>query len=88
MIVLEALASATPVVVSDLGGAGELVDPGVDGALVPANDPIALAAAMAPLLADPVSARAMGQAGRAKVQVRFAPDRHLTDLDTVYGEAT
>ena len=87
MIVLEALASATPVVVSDLGGAGELVDPGIDGALVPANDPDALAAALAPLLADPAAARALGRAGRTKVQARFAPDRHLADLDNVYGEA-
>jgi glycosyltransferase involved in cell wall biosynthesis len=87
MIVLEALAGATPVVATDLGGTGELVAPGSDGALVPANDPPALAAALAPLVADPVAARAMGQAGRAKVQDRFAPDRHLTGLDLVYAEA-
>ncbi|MBV9934019.1 MAG: glycosyltransferase family 4 protein [Actinobacteria bacterium] len=88
MIVLEALACGTPVVASDLGGAGELVTPGGEGALVPANDPSALAAAMAPLLTDPSGARAMGLSGRAKVQVAFAPDRHLANLDAVYGEAT
>jgi glycosyltransferase involved in cell wall biosynthesis len=88
MIVLEALASGTPAVVSDLGGASELIDDGVDGALVPANDPAALAAAMAPLLADPAQARAMGLAGRAKVQEYFAPDRHLANLDSVYAEAS
>src|SRR5262249_2515948 len=88
MIVLEALACGTPVVASDLGGAGELITPGVDGALVPPNDPGALAAAMAPLLGDPARARTMGHGGRAKVQTAFAPDRHLANLDAAYGEAT
>ena len=88
MIVLEALACGTPVVASDLGGAGELVTPDSDGALVPANDPAALAAAMAPMLEDPAQARRMGLAGREKVQREFAPGRHLANLDAVYGEAT
>lgn len=87
MIVLEAFACGTPVVASDLGGAGELIVPGVDGALVPANDPPALAAALEPFLADPARARALGRAGRAKVEVAFAPERHLHGLDEVYAEA-
>lgn len=88
MIVLEALACGTPVVASDLGGAGELVVTGTDGALVPPNDPGALAAAIAPLVGEPARARQMGRAGRAKVEVDFAPQRHLHGLDEVYAEAT
>src|SRR5258707_663598 len=87
MIVLEALACGTPVVASDLGGAGELIVPGTDGALVPADDPTALAAAIAPLLDDPDRAREMGLAGRARVEVEFSPARHLAGLDAVYTEA-
>jgi glycosyltransferase involved in cell wall biosynthesis len=87
MIVLEALACATPVVVSDLGGAPELIDPGVDGALVVPDDPAALAAALGPLLADPARAREMGTAGRAKMRDRFSPEVHLAALDAVYAEA-
>jgi len=88
MIVLEAFACGTPVVASDLGGAGELIAPGTDGALVPANDPAALAAAIEPFVADPIRARAMGRAGRTKVEVEFSPERHLHGLDEVYAEAT
>jgi glycosyltransferase involved in cell wall biosynthesis len=88
MIVLEAFACGTPVVASDLGGAGELVAAGSDGALVAANDPGALAAAIEPFLRDPTRARAMGRAGRNKVEVEFSPERHLRGLDEVYAEAT
>jgi len=88
MIVLEAFACGTPVVASDLGGAGELIAPGTDGALVAANDPAALAAAIEPFVADPIRARAIGRAGRTKVEVEFSPVRHLHGLDEVYAEAT
>src|SRR5579872_2888450 len=51
MVILEALSAGVPVVASDLGGASELIEPGVDGDLVPHSDPAALAAALGPLLA-------------------------------------
>ena len=42
MIALEALACGVPVVASELGGLPELIDPGVDGELVPPGDVDAL----------------------------------------------
>ncbi len=54
MVVLEALSRGVPVVASALGGLPELIQPGVTGSLVPPNDPAALAAALAPFVADPV----------------------------------
>jgi glycosyltransferase involved in cell wall biosynthesis len=87
MTVLEALASGVPVVASDLGGLSELVEPGATGALVPPDDPQALAAALQPFLDDPAAALAMGRAGRAVVDARFAPAVHLTRLEQIYEEA-
>jgi glycosyltransferase involved in cell wall biosynthesis len=86
MIVLEAFACGVPVVGTALGGTPELISPGVDGALVPADDPAALAAALTEV-AEPQSAAAMGREGRAKVERDFSPAAHLARLDGVYAEA-
>lgn len=87
LAVLEAFACGLPVVGTELGGVPELIDPGVDGASVPANDPAALAAALRPLLADPGLAFRMGAAGRAKVERDFGPSMHLERLLGLYDEA-
>ncbi len=64
---LEACAAALPVVATEVGGNAEIVTEGVNGQLVPARDPAALAAALEALLADPARADAMGRAGRERV---------------------
>jgi len=87
MTVLEAFACAVPVVASDLGGLSELIDPGVDGDLVPPDDPEALAAALDRILSRPSSALAMGGDARAKVMAQFDPQRHRAGLTGIYGEA-
>lgn len=61
---LEACAAGLPIVATRVGGNPEIVREGINGRLVPARDPQAIAAAVIDLLADPVRARAMGEAGR------------------------
>ena len=87
MVVLEALARGTPVVGSDLGGMPELIEPGATGELVPANDPAALAAAVAPYLRDPERAYAMRDRARATIVTEFAPQRHLDRIGAMYAAA-
>jgi glycosyltransferase involved in cell wall biosynthesis len=87
MVVLEALARGAPVVGSALGGMPELIDPGVTGDLVPANDPKALAAALRPYVANPEHAFAMRDSARASIVSEFAPERHLERVDAVYALA-
>src|SRR5262245_21128919 len=87
LIVLEAMACGVPIVATNLGGLPELVDPGIDGEIVPANDADALAASLQRILADPQRAYQMGRAGRAKVEAAFSPDLHVQRLHEVYAEA-
>jgi phosphatidylinositol alpha-mannosyltransferase len=63
---LEAMACATPLVVSDITGFRELVAGGAEARLVPMDDPTAWARAVTELMGDPERRAAMGQAGRAK----------------------
>ncbi len=66
VVVNEAAASGLPLVVSDrVGAAFDLVDDGVNGAIVPADDAAAAGAAIRALAADPERRRAAGEASRA-----------------------
>lgn len=61
---VEASASGTPVVASDLPALAELVEDGVTGRLVPPEDPAAWAGVLGELLADPAQRARLGAAGR------------------------
>jgi glycosyltransferase involved in cell wall biosynthesis len=87
MAVLEAFACAVPVVATNLGGLPERVQAGRYGETVPAEDPDALAEALARLLADPTNAFTMGQAARRNAEQQFSPRRHLQRLEEAYRSA-
>jgi glycosyltransferase involved in cell wall biosynthesis len=87
LAVLEAFASGLPVVGTDLGGVPELIEPGVDGAIVPPNDPGVLGDALASLVSDPDAAMEMGRNARAKAEREYSPAVHLERLDALYLEA-
>jgi starch synthase len=69
---LEAMACSTAVVASRVGGIPEVVADGVNGLLVPPDDPGALADALNVLLRDPGRAEAMGHAGRERAVTEFS----------------
>lgn len=68
MALLEACATALPIVATAVGGNGEIVREGRTGRLVPAGDPAALAAAALALLRVPAEACALGDAALAWVR--------------------
>jgi glycosyltransferase involved in cell wall biosynthesis len=72
LAILEAQASALPVVVSDVGGNAEAVLNGRTGLLVPPRDVDALASAICRLLDDPQLARSLGDQARAHVAERYS----------------
>ena len=68
IVLLEAMASGTPIVGSDIHGYKGVVRRGREALLVPPRSPKALAGAMATLLNDDAARIAMGQAGRARAE--------------------
>ncbi len=71
-VVIEAFSASRPVVAADAAGPAELITPDRDGLLVPREDPGALAAAVADVLAQPALAARLGQAGRARFEAEHA----------------
>ncbi len=70
--ILEAMASGLPVIATSVGGNPELVNEGITGHLVPAADPEALSRAIITLAKSPEKSRAMGCAGRLRVEAKFS----------------
>ncbi len=87
---LEAMACGVPVVATRVGGIPEVVIHDRTGLLVDVEDgPIALAAAINALVADPARRAAMGEAGRQRAVEQFSwaevARRTLTVYDAVVG---
>ena len=72
LVTLEAMAHRLAVVATRAGGLPDKMRPGVNGWLVPAGDPSALAAAISGALANTARLPAMGDAGRRIVEREFS----------------
>jgi glycosyltransferase involved in cell wall biosynthesis len=64
-VLLEAMASGLPIIASPLSAHTDLIDDGVEGLIVPDSDTFQAAL---DTLADPVTNRAMGAAGRTRIR--------------------
>jgi len=87
VVFLEAAATGLPVVAGRSGGAPETVVEGVTGTVVDGRRPGPVADAVAGLLADPDRARAMGVAGRRRVEDEFSWPAVVTRLRQLLAEA-
>ncbi len=89
-VILEAMASALPVVASGISGIPLAVEDGVHGYLVPEQDPAALGQALSRLLGDLPWAREMGEAGRRRALTELSWDavaaRYRAAYDLALGE--
>jgi L-malate glycosyltransferase len=84
--ILEAMARRRPVVASAVGGIPEVITSGVDGVLVPPEDPVALSEAIIALIRDAGLRDRIGQAGYETVVERFSIDAQVRRLESVYDE--
>lgn len=82
--ILEAMASGLPVIATAVGGNPELVSDGHTGYLVPAADPSALAHSIVELAHTSEIARAMGHAGRQRIEAQFSMTAMVDSYQKIY----
>ena len=82
--IVEASATATPVVVSAAGGPAEVVEHERTGYVVPMRDAGAAAGAMLKLLRDPALRQRLGAAGRAHVEAKYDWRENLHHMHQIY----
>lgn len=83
---LEAAAAGCAVVASAHGGLPEIIRDRDTGRLVAPGDPLGLASAAAELIGDPALRERLGGAAAADVRERFAPQRLLDAMQSLYDE--
>jgi glycosyltransferase involved in cell wall biosynthesis len=83
-VLIEAMALGRPLIAPREGGPREIVVDGETGLLVEPRDPGALAEAIDRLIADPELRRAMGRAGRARIDRVFDIRHHVRAFEAVF----
>jgi glycosyltransferase involved in cell wall biosynthesis len=86
LVIVEAMATATPVVAADDGGVREVVEPGVTALLARPGDHDGVAGAVLEILGNPARAAAMGNAGRARAERLFEVGVYVRRVEAVYAE--
>ena len=84
MTPLEAMASGTPVVVSDTGAFANFVEDGKGGTLVPLEDHQQATQAIQAILESTDRVESMGKAARSVVMKQFSLTRELAGIEQVY----
>lgn len=84
--ILEAMASALPVVATAVGGNADLMLQGQTGYIVPSAHPQAMALRLVELASSPARAHSMGQAGRQRVQATFSMQTMVSTYQRVYDQ--
>ena len=85
-VLVEGAACELPLITTDVPGCREVVNDGVDGLLVPAKDPHALAAAVARLQDQPDLRARLGKAARARALDQFDASIIIRRTFAVYAE--
>jgi glycosyltransferase involved in cell wall biosynthesis len=84
--IMEYMSAAKPIVSTRVGGLSEMIDDGVEGLLVPRQDPAAFADAVERLLRDPALAASLGQAARLRQRRDFSLASVVTRVEGIYDE--
>lgn len=86
LVAMEGMSLGKAVVATSVGGVPEVVVDGETGAVVPPADPEAMAEAVLAMLADPISAQAMGDRGRQRAAQQFDLELMIERTKKVYAD--
>jgi sugar transferase (PEP-CTERM/EpsH1 system associated) len=82
--ILEAMSTGLPVIATDVGGNGELVDDTTTGYLVPKDDPDAMSEAIIRYVKAPELRRAHGTNARSRILEKFSIESMVKAYEAVY----
>jgi glycosyltransferase involved in cell wall biosynthesis len=86
-VLLEAMAANLPIVATAVGGVPEIVEHNESALLIPANDPNAMAAAIARVLDDPQLVQLLTTNASALVTSRYTPAQYVRSLVEIFQRA-
>jgi len=87
LALLEAMAASLPVVATDVGGNGQVVEDGQTGFLTPSNDTAALVKKLTICVNNRSASKVMGQNGRAKVVAKHDFSQTVVAYERVFERA-
>ena len=85
-VLMEAMSCGLPVVTTDVSGIPELIRNGVNGLLVPSDDPAAMAEALHGLFRDPLLAESLGREAVKTIRENFDGERTTKGLESLFAE--
>lgn len=84
--ILEAMASGLPVIATNVGGNSDLVDSGITGEIIPPADHETMAHHIVRYAENPDAAKAIGEAGRQRVEQNFSLNAMVAAYQGVYDQ--
>ena len=83
-VVIEAMAMKTPVVATDSGGTSDIIQHGINGLLVPIDNPAAIANAVVRLLSDKNYYTMISNNSRRSVEKYYSVPLHIERIQEIY----
>jgi glycosyltransferase involved in cell wall biosynthesis len=84
MVLLEAMAAGCPIVATSVGGVPSAIEDGVNGLLVPPQNPAMLARAVVLALGDAALRRRLALAGKQAFAARFSAETMTRRYERLY----
>lgn len=86
VVAIEAMATGTPVIATDVGGTREMIADRINGLVIPFGDKKLLSAALIELSRDRELGRTLAEAGKRVVSGRLNPETFINDLEEFFSE--